>query len=120
MGFEQNDTLPNFLAAVQQIGTNLVTAPKAPVKLSAQVADPGVVELNWADGSDNEQGFVIERAEKDGNSIGSFEVIAEVDRSSTNYTDNSVASAVTYMYRVAAFNVAATNCTRRVVEVTMP
>jgi serine protease len=110
----------DFLAAVQQIGPNLVTAPSAPARLSARAADTGTVELNWADGSNNEQGFVIERAEKSGGSVGSFEAIAEVDRSSTNFTDNSVAAGVTYAYRVAAFNVAATNCTRRPATVTMP
>ena len=110
----------DFLAAVQQIGPDLVTAPRAPAKMSASAADPGVVELNWADGSDNEQGFVIERAQKEGRSFGSFEAIAEVDRSSTNYSDSSVVSGATYVYRVAAFNVAATNCTRRVATVTTP
>lgn len=110
----------DFLAAVQQIGPDLVTAPKAPLKMSAQVADPGAVELTWADGSNNEQGFMIERAERDGGSIGSFDVIAEVSRGSTNYTDNSVASGATYVYRVAAFNVAATNCIRRAATVTTP
>jgi subtilisin family serine protease len=110
----------DFLAAVQQIGPDLVTAPNAPVKMSAEVADPGAVELTWADGSDNEQGFVIERAQKEGGSVGSFEAIAEVDRSSTNYVDESVSSGATYVYRVAAFNVAATNCTRRVATVTTP
>ena len=110
----------DFLAAVQQIGPALVNAPKAPLKMSAQVADPGVVELNWSDGSGNEQGFLIERAEKEGKSISSFDVIAEVDHNSTSFTDDSVASGATYVYRIAAYNVAATNCTRRAVSVIMP
>jgi subtilisin family serine protease len=110
----------DFLAAVQQIGPDLVTAPKAPLKMSAQAADPGVVELNWADGSNNEQGFLIERAEKDGKSVGSFDVIGEVGHGATNFTDSTVASGATYVYRIAAFNVAATNCTRRAATVTTP
>ncbi len=105
---------------MQQINSDLVTAPSAPAKLSVEVANPGSVELSWADGSNNEQGFVIERAEKSGSSVGSFEPIAEVDRSSTNFIDDSVASGITYAYRVAAFNAAATNCTRRAATVTMP
>ena len=80
----------------------------------------GTVELNWADGSDNNQGFIIERAQKDGKSVGNFEAIAEVDRNSTNYTDNSVASATTYVYYVASYNIAATNSTRRAATVTTP
>jgi len=88
--------------------------------MSAQVADPGVVELNWSDGSGNEQGFLIERAEKDGKTIGSFDVIAEVDHNSTNFTDDTVASGATYVYRVAAYNVAATNSVRKAATVTTP
>ncbi len=110
----------DFLAAVQEIGSNLVTAPCAPARVSAEVSDTGTVELSWTYGSNNEQGFVIERAEKENGSVGSFEPIAEVDRSSTNFIDDSVSSGITYAYRVAAFNVAATNCTRRVAMVTTP
>ncbi len=110
----------DFLAAVQQIDSNLVTAPCAPARVSAEVSDTGTVELSWTYGSNNEQGFVIERAEKENGSVGNFEPIAEVDRSSTNFVDDSVSSGVTYAYRVAAFNVAATNCTRRAATVTTP
>ncbi len=103
----------DFLAAVQQIGPQLVTAPKAPRKIYATATGSGVVELNWMDNSDNEQGFLIERAVKDGKSVGPFEVVADVDRNVTSYTDSTAQSGVTYLYRVAAFNPAATNYVRR-------
>jgi subtilisin family serine protease len=110
----------DFLAAIQEIGPDLVTAPSAPAKLSAEITDTDTVELSWANGSNNEQGFVIERAQEAGGRIGDFEDIAEVDRTSNNYTDDNVTPGVTYAYRVAAFNVAATNCAHRVATVTMP
>jgi hypothetical protein len=110
----------DFLAAVQQIGPELVTAPRAPVRMTVNAAGPGAVELGWTDRSDNEQGFVIERAERNNGVLGPFAPIAEVDRNVTSYTDDSAESGVTYVYRVAAFNVTATSGARRAVIVTPP
>ena len=110
----------DFLAAVQQIGPELVFAPKAPAKLSDDIAESGGVELNWTDKSDNEQGFVIERAEVTNGVCGAFESIAAVDRDVTSYADATAQSGVTYRYRIAAFNVAATNCVHKAMTVTVP
>jgi len=110
----------DFLAAMQQIGPGLVSAPNAPGKLLANTTSPGVVQLDWTDKSDNEQGFVIERADKSNGVVGPFEPIAEVDHGVTSYIDDTVQPGVTYLYRVAAFNVAATNCTRKCATVTVP
>jgi subtilisin family serine protease len=110
----------DFLVAVEMIGPELVTAPRAPAKISVSASGPGVVELDWMDKSDNEQGFLIERAEKTDGVVGPFELIAEVDRNVTSYTDNTVLSGVTYRYRVAAFNVAATNSIRKAATITAP
>ena len=63
---------------------------------------------------------MIERAQKDGRTVGAYEVIGEAGRDTTSYTDSTAESGVTYMYRLAAFNVAATNCTRRAAVVTTP
>jgi serine protease len=109
----------DFLAAVEMIGTELVSAPKAPAKISVSASGPGV-ELDWMDKSDNEQGFLIKRAEKTNGVVGPFEPIAEVDRNVTSYTDDTVQSGVTYLYTVAAFNVAATNSVRKAVAITAP
>jgi subtilisin family serine protease len=102
----------DYLAALQQIGPQLAQAPNAPKRLSAKPAGTGTVELTWMAGSDNEQGFLIERAEKSNGTIGSFEVIDVVGHGATGYTDPAVQSGVTYLYQVGAFNVAATNFTR--------
>ncbi|MGH6684622.1 MAG: S8 family serine peptidase, partial [Pseudolabrys sp.] len=110
----------DFLAAVQQIGPQLVTAPAPPVKLTVSSTGSGAVDLDWTDKSDNEEGFVIERAEKDNRVVGSFEPIAEVDRNATNYTDDTTEAGIDYVYRVEAFNVAATNCVRKAVSIAAP
>jgi subtilisin family serine protease len=110
----------DFLAAIQQIGPELVTAPAAPVKMSVSTNGLGAVELDWTDRSDNEEGFVIERAEKTNGHIGAFEPIAEVDRNATSYIDDTTESGMTYVYRVDAFNAAATNSVRKAVSVTTP
>jgi subtilisin family serine protease len=110
----------DFSAAVQQIGPQLVTPPAAPVKIKVKATGPGDVELDWTDRSDNEEGFVIERAEKTNGVVSSFEPIAQVNRNVTSYVDDTTEADVTYEYRVEAFNVAATNSVRRAVKVTTP
>jgi subtilisin family serine protease len=101
----------DYLTALQQIGPQLAKAPKRPKRLSAKPAGTRTVELSWTTGSDNEQGFLIERAEKSNGAIGSFEMIDVVGHGATGYTDAAAQSGVTYLYQVAAFNVAATNFT---------
>ena len=110
----------DFLAAVRQIGPQLVTAPAAPVKLTVNSTGPGAVNLDWTDKSDNEEGFVIERAEKTNGVVSAFEPIAQVDRNATNYTDDTTESGIIYEYRVEAFNVAATNSVRKAATIATP
>jgi subtilisin family serine protease len=110
----------DFLAAVQQIGPQLVTAPRAPTKVSARIGNTGAVELSWIDTSSNEQGFLIERAEKNGKTVGAFTPIAEVDPNVDTYADTTAQSGVTYLYRLASVNAAATNYVRRAATVTAP
>ncbi|MGD0060431.1 MAG: S8 family serine peptidase [Verrucomicrobiia bacterium] len=109
----------DYLTAIQQIGPQLVSAPKAPTRLTAKPAGTGTVELDWTDRSDNEQGFMIERADKSNGAVGSFDLIDEVGHGATGYTDSTAQSGVTYLYQVAAFNVAATNCAPKCAVVTV-
>ena len=110
----------DFFAAVSQISTQLVTAPRAPVRMFSQVGDAGGVDLSWIDSSFNEQDFIIERAVKDGKTIGAFEPLAEVARNVNAYTDTTAQSGVTYLYRVAALNPVATNYVRKAATVIAP
>jgi subtilisin family serine protease len=110
----------DYLAAIQQIGPQLVTAPSAPARLSAKPAGAGTVDLKWTIRSDNEQGFMIGRAQKSDGVVGSFDLVDEVGHGVDNYTDNTAQSGVTYVYQIAAFNIAATNCDSRCAVVTAP
>jgi hypothetical protein len=65
------------------------------------MAEAASLTLNWADNSNNENGFKIER--KTG-TTGTFAQIATVGSSITSYTDSSVAAGTTYCYRVRAYN----------------
>lgn len=81
------------------------TAPIiAPSALTLEVTEPLVIELNWYDNSQNEDGFIIERMD-DG---GSFNQIATVGSNITTYEDN-VTQALDYNYRVKAYNTSDTS-----------
>jgi len=101
----------DYLAALQQIGPQLVAAPAAPAHLIAKPVGTGTIDLNWTNRSHNEQGFFILRAERADGSPDSFDVIDGVDRGATSYTDTTAQSGTTYRYEVAAYNVAGTNFT---------
>jgi hypothetical protein len=71
----------------------------APTQLTAQ---PGFkkVDLSWDDNSDNESGFIIERAP----ALGSFSAIDTVAANSTSFRDTNVTATTTYKYRVKGYN----------------
>ena len=58
------------------------------------------LQLSWADNSNDESGFNIER--KTG--TGSYAKITSVGANVTSYTDSSLTNSTTYCYRVNAFN----------------
>jgi hypothetical protein len=67
------------------------------------LADPveaGSLQLSWADNSNNESGFTIERMAPDGN----LAPIATVGANVTSYTDSALIDGQTYCYTVRAFN----------------
>ncbi len=76
------------------------TVPNEPEDLEATAASPSEVDLSWADNSDNEDGFKVERKEEGG----TYSVIATVPADTTTYRDTSVEAEKTYYYRVKAFN----------------
>jgi len=76
------------------------TAPIEPDGLAAVAADPSAIDLTWADRSDNEDGFVVERSLSDH----AFAEIATVGRDETSYMDSGLSSGTTYFYRLRAIN----------------
>lgn len=75
--------------------------PNAPSELILKGISVEEVKLSWADNSDNETGFIIERSM---NIQNNFEQIKYINRNITIHTDNSVTSGNIYYYRIAAVN----------------
>ena len=74
--------------------------PSAPTGLNATAMSESQIKLLWVDHSLNENGFKVERG-VDGVH---FTEIATVDANTTSYNDAGLTVAVTYYYRVRAFN----------------
>jgi alpha-tubulin suppressor-like RCC1 family protein len=72
-----------------------------PSSLAATVISPSRIDLSWADLSDNDTGFKIER--KTGRN-GTWGQIATVDATAITWTDIAVSGLLTYYYRVRAYN----------------
>jgi Secretion system C-terminal sorting domain len=72
-----------------------------PVNLVASATVADQVDLSWADSSDNEDGFIIER--EDSNNTG-FQVIDTVAANTVSYTDTTTLQGKKYNYRVKGFN----------------
>jgi subtilisin family serine protease len=76
--------------------------PAAPTDLALKLIALNRVDLSWADRSDNEEGFVIERRQGGG----TWASLIRVGANTTGYTDQSVLRDESYSYRVRAFNAA--------------
>jgi hypothetical protein len=77
------------------------TAPAAPSNLTATSSVTRQVVLNWADLSNNETSFKIERSTS---ATTGFVQIANIAANTTSYVDTTVTSRTTYFYRVRASN----------------
>ena len=97
LGHEENDMMrPMIMMDI----TNYVTPVAAPYGLTADVNTTQRIHLAWADDSNNETGFRIERVIEPN-------AFAEVNTTEVNvpdYNDSTVLPAKTYTYRVFAFN----------------
>jgi len=78
-----------------------VNPPTAPSGLSATTISSSQIDLSWADNSNNETGFKIER--KTGAS-GTYSQIDTPGANVTSYSDTGLSEAITYYYRVRAYN----------------
>jgi hypothetical protein len=78
--------------------------PSPPTTLSAAAVSTSQINLAWADNSDNETGFKIERCT--GASCASFTQIATVGAGVRAYSDTGLVASTSYTYRVRAYNTA--------------
>lgn len=82
------------------------TVPEAPISLSASASSASLVNVSWADVSNDEYGFTIERSIA---GSGNWQEIATTGSNVTSYQDSGLAAATSYSYRVAAYNAAGTS-----------
>jgi subtilisin family serine protease len=81
-----------------------VTDPPAPpTNLVASAVSSSQIDLTWTDGSDDENGFSIERSTDGGVT---YEPAAQVAANSSGYSDTGLTPSTTYWYRVRADNTA--------------
>jgi unsaturated rhamnogalacturonyl hydrolase len=85
---------------VYKLAASTVVPPIAPTNLAASTVSSSQINLTWADNSNNEAGFYIER--KTGTS--SYVQVASVAANITSYSNTGLAANTTYTYRVRAFN----------------
>ncbi len=78
----------------------LPTPPAPPVNLTALAVSGSQVDLAWADSSNNESGFKIERR----TALGNFVEVATTGPNVTRYANVDLNSNTRYFYRVRAFN----------------
>lgn len=75
--------------------------PTAPSNLTAQPVSPSEVRLRWADTSDSETGFEVERAIA---AAGPFNAVQQLPADTETWTDAGLQASTTYYYRVRATN----------------
>src|SRR5438128_820951 len=74
--------------------------PKPPSNLLAAAVSSSQINLSWADNSNNETGFKVQRSINRTN----FSAIATLGANVTNYSDVGRAASTKYYYRVQAYN----------------
>jgi hypothetical protein len=72
------------------------------VLLGPSCAQAAQLDLNWADHSDGQASFIIQRAADGSLSSGQYTQVAQVPVGVTSYTDTTVSLGTSYCYRVAA------------------
>ena len=80
---------------------SVTTVLNSPGSLALQALSSSQVLLNWADTSETETGFKIERRPDSG---GNYTEIATVGANITSFTDSGLSEATKYWYRVRAYN----------------
>ncbi|MGH7599992.1 MAG: fibronectin type III domain-containing protein, partial [bacterium] len=97
--------------------TTLPALPKAPGNLIASTVSSSQIDLTWADSSNNEGGFKIERK---AGAAGTYAEIDSVGAGVTNYSNTGLTAGVTYFYRIRAFNASGNSAYSNVANATTP
>src|SRR5690606_8347673 len=80
-------------------------APNAPSDLYGRVHSQTTIELFWTDNANNEEFFIVERAEEKNGQRGSFVPIDNaINSNTTSYLNSGLAPDTKYWYRIKAKN----------------
>ncbi len=108
MNLPEGKTYTYRISAYNLVSTSLYsnlstesTILVSPSGLAAEAVTVGEVNLNWADNSNFEDGYIIERKEL---LASTFNVIDSSAANDTMYTDNTVDEALTYVYRIMGYS----------------
>jgi FtsP/CotA-like multicopper oxidase with cupredoxin domain len=108
---------------IATVNVPLVTVPTDPTNLIATASplssSPPTVALSWTDNSNNEMGFIIERATNIGFTAG-FTAFPITAANVTAFTDTTVAPTTQYWYRVHAHNLGGDSANATAGPVTTP
>jgi fibronectin type 3 domain-containing protein len=91
--------------------------PAAPSSLTASAVSSSEIDLFWADNSDNELVFKIERSSDGG---ATFTEIATTAANVTTYADTGLTNSSTYYYRVRASNASGDSAYSNTASATLP
>jgi hypothetical protein len=91
----------NSVFSNETSGTTLPSAPSAPSGLTVAAMSSSKIELTWADSSNNEDGFKIQRKK---GATGTYVQIATVGANVTQFANLGLSPNTTYFYRVRAYN----------------
>lgn len=99
-------------------GVNIEVAdpqpPAAPSDLVVISTTMSSISLSWADNSDNERGFKLERCM--GTTCTNFQQLPAFGADITSFTDSGLKSNATYRYRLRAFNAAGNSAYSNIVS----
>ncbi len=96
-----NEGSPNARVDNGRITIATASTPTAPSGFTATATGSTEINLSWADNSNNESGFKIER--KTG-SAGAWSQVASVSQNVTSYNNSGLAVSTEYYYRVRSYN----------------
>ncbi len=94
----------NYTAQFDITTSEAAIAPLAPSNIQATAQSAGSIRISWQDNSDNETGFLIERADDVNGQPGGFAQIATAGSNSQSYLNTGLVAQTTYHYRVRAYN----------------
>jgi hypothetical protein len=94
------NTVGDSAYSEERSATTFDVPPAPPNTLAATPISWSQISLSWVDGSNNEQGFKIERRQ----GVGNWSQIAMVGENATTWQDSGLFGGTEYTYRVRSYN----------------